>query len=77
MSTATVRAKFTCQEVTQYIGTMKKVRLTPVTGVDGEDKMFWKYTPSGELTMTIDNPPASDMFVPGQTYYLDFTAADA
>ena len=73
----TVRAKFTCQEVTQYIGTSKKVRLTPVTGGSDEDKLFWKYTPVGELSMTIDNPPASDMFVPGKTYYLDFTPVEA
>lgn len=72
-----VRAKFICQEVTQYSGGSKKVRLTPVTGGSDEDKLFWKYTPSGELSMTIDNPPASDMFVPGQTYYLDFRPVEA
>lgn len=71
-----VRAKFVCQEVAQFIGPQRKVRLTAATsGVSDEDKLFWKYTPSGELTMHIDNPPASDIFVPGRAYYLDFTPA--
>lgn len=74
-----VRAKFTCTEVTQYAGGSKKVVLQPVTpppNASEEDKAFWKYTPSGNLTMTIDNPPASSLFNAGGRYYIDFTAVE-
>lgn len=70
-----VRAKFLCQHVTQFNGGSKEVRLTPITGTSEEDKAFWQYTPSGELRMQIDNPPAAAMFEPGQAYYVDFTPA--
>lgn len=73
-----VRAKFRCNSVEYFEGASRKVRLSPVyPGADAteEDRAFWKYTPSGELTMQIDNPPASEMFVPGASYYVDFTPA--
>jgi hypothetical protein len=38
-----------------------------------EDQRFSKYTPSGTLEMTVDNPNAQ--FELGTAYYLDFTPA--
>lgn len=70
-------AKFKCHSVTDFGGTSKQVHLTTVysslaeEGYD-ENKLFTKYTPSGELKMTIDNPNASIQFTPGVEYYLVF-----
>lgn len=41
-----------------------------------EDQKFTKATPTGECTMTIDNPAASSQLVIGKSYYVDFTQAD-
>lgn len=38
-----------------------------------ESHCFSKATPSGSLSMQIDNPRARGTFAPGQRYYLDFT----
>jgi hypothetical protein len=71
----TVRAKFTVSSITKtnYPGTT--VKLTPQYDASiAEDLWFFKATPSGELTMFIDNPRAEEFFVMGQAYYLDITA---
>lgn len=39
-----------------------------------EDRRFAKSTPSGNLTIQVDNPAVS--FKPGQTFYLDFTPVE-
>lgn len=39
-----------------------------------EDQRYAKATPSGALTIQVDNPAVT--FVPGKSYYLDFTVAD-
>ena len=36
-----------------------------------------KYTPSGAITMTIDNPEALDQFKVGDEFYVDFTPVTA
>lgn len=77
-----VVAKFRCNSIELFSnepGGNRTVKLTPVTagtGASEEDKAFWKYTPSGQLTMQIDNPPASELFEIGKAYYLTFEAAD-
>ncbi|NUP19885.1 MAG: hypothetical protein HOZ81_28155 [Streptomyces sp.] len=38
-----------------------------------EDQRYAKYTPTGTLTIQVDNPAVS--FEPGKAYYLDFTPA--
>lgn len=38
-----------------------------------EDQRYAKATPSGSLTIQVDNPAVS--FEPGKSYYLDFTPA--
>lgn len=75
----TVRAKFRCNSVESF---------SPA-GVDGtrtfrfqaaydpntpEDQRYAKYTPSGSLTIQVDNPAV--VFEPGKAYYLDFTPAE-
>lgn len=74
-----VRAKFRCVVVEDY-GQSKKVKFTAVCsapGEIGENERFTRYTPSGEMWMTVDNPAASEQFVPGEFYYLDMTPAPA
>lgn len=41
-----------------------------------EDNVFARYTPSGSLQMTINNPDLLGKFKPGEKYYLDFTKAE-
>lgn len=69
-----IRAKFNVQSITKHFGGGVTVKLQPVTTGSEENKNFWKYTPSGELTMNIHGE-ASDMFNVGQEFYLDFTPA--
>jgi hypothetical protein len=52
-----------------------EVRLTPVSGE--ENKTWNKWTPSGSITMTINNPDAYNAFKLGQAYFVDFTEAPA
>jgi len=51
------------------------VVLTAVT--DDANKTWARYTPSGKIELSIDNPEAYDQFELGQTYFVDFTAAPA
>lgn len=39
-----------------------------------EDQRYAKASPSGSLTIQVDNPDVT--FQPGRQYYLDFTPAD-
>lgn len=71
-----VRAKFHCDSIlkTEW---EKIVNMTAVTGNEGENKDFNKATPSGNLEIAIQGDvPASDFFIIGEDYYLDFTRAE-
>lgn len=70
-----VIAKFKVYSVTDF-GGPKAVKLMVVTSGSEENKQFWKYTPSGTIEMTIDNPPASDAFKPGQEVIVEFQFPD-
>lgn len=73
-----VKAKFRCREVKNHEngaeGMVATVRLTPIgpdePGRTEENAIFGKYTPSGELSMTIFNKAAAAQFVPGKNYFL-------
>ena len=77
-----VIAKFRCNSIEFYTSDQagsRRVKLAAVyPGKDAteEDKSFWKYTPSGSLEMTIDNPPAADLFEIRKSYYLTFEVAE-
>jgi hypothetical protein len=66
-----VRAKFKCQGSVNGV-----VTLWPVTDGSEENKTFWKYTPGGQITLTITNPAAMEQFEVGKEYYVDFTPAE-
>ena len=41
-----------------------------------EDKRFHKYTPSGELRMTVTNPDLKGRFKLGQVFYVNIDVQD-
>jgi hypothetical protein len=72
-----VRAKFFVSKVEFYSPTSRYFVLKPVysENPEHENKSFWEATPSGELSMNIQNPRASEFFHIGEEYYVDFHAA--
>ena len=54
------------------------VTLQPVYGgADDEANREWsKWTPSGEIRLTITNPLAYEQFVLGKAYFVDFSPAE-
>lgn len=72
-----VRAKFIVESVMRFAGSQCQVKLRAVSaeGIP-ENERFHRYTPSGTIEISIDNPPASDVFTPGQAFYVDFTAVE-
>lgn len=68
----TTRAKFVCERITDYRHGNREVVLNPVTGDSEENKSFWKYTPSGEIKLTLSKD-CSAQFEIGTVYYIDFT----
>lgn len=74
-----VRGKFKVQEITEFAwgSAARKIVLRPEYDPQiPEDQKYAKATPSGEITMVIDNPPASDYLKLGKTFYVDFTEVD-
>lgn len=70
-------AKFTVESVFKTDSSVE-LRMLPVSGSfdkDGnsEDNSFARWTPSGELRMTITNPALFDTFKQGDAYYLSFS----
>lgn len=54
------------------------VTMQPVYVTEAGENADWsKYTPSGEIKMTITNPAAIEAFELGASYFVDFTPADA
>lgn len=73
-----VRAKFRIDSITQhaYNSDVRTIKLYAVSADEVEEnKRYHKYTPSGTLEITIDNPPAAEQFKLGSHVYLDFSDA--
>lgn len=75
-----VIAKFHVNEVANrpYSAEVKLSAVMPSV-VDGkpefenpEDEKFWEATPSGSITMTINNPGAAEQFQAGEHWYVRF-----
>mgnify|MGYP007082274719 CR=1 FL=1 len=50
------------------------IKMQPVVGDGGEENAsFSKWTPSGNLELTVTNPDAVPAFVAGNDYYVDIT----
>ena len=72
-----VRGKFTVSEITTYQYGSKKITLQALYDPNlPEDQKYAKATPSGTITMQVDNPPAADYLEIGKAFYVDFTRAD-
>lgn len=72
-----VRGKFVLQVNSQnmWSPTARVLKFSAVCNGTEENQNFHKYTPSGVLEMTVDNPSALEFFELGKEYYLDFTKA--
>lgn len=67
------RGKFQCQSVKTFHGwNVREYQFGTVCN-DGtpENERFHKYTPSGTITIAVDNPNVN--FEPGKYYYVDFS----
>lgn len=71
----TTRAKFTVCKTTQFKDGYE-VTLTPVIGGSPENESFFKWTPTGSITMGLVNESTAKQFVVGESYYVDFTKAE-
>lgn len=78
----TMRAKMQVSDV-QSSATSERLSLRavcksgayPTDGSD-EDNSFARWTPSAEMTMTINNPDLLGKFKAGDKFYVDFTPAE-
>jgi hypothetical protein len=71
-----VRAKFRCESITYYTYGGRELTFNGVYDAGTtENEGFSNVTPSGRLTMVLDNPAAAEFFTLGKEYYLDFTEA--
>lgn len=83
MSTATVRAKFLVSFVQRHADSTggtgtghELVQLNAATTGSEANKQWSKWTPAGNLSLTITNPECFGRFLPGQYYFLDFIPTD-
>lgn len=74
-----VIAKFKCSE--KRLNTEGKpedgshVTMVPVTGGSKENENFYKWTPSGAITLGTINETAAAQFIEGEEYYVTFEKA--
>jgi hypothetical protein len=75
-----VRAKFRVNNIRTYTDDPNGLKTIVLHAVydDGipENQRFAQATPSGTIEITINNPPASDVFKHGQEFYVDFTPVE-
>ncbi len=73
-----VRAKFTVSSITDNANVNSKtVRLTTLyDNTIAEDQRFYDATPTGDLTMVVNNPRALELLVLGRQFYVDFLPID-
>ena len=77
---ADMRAKMMITHVESFGGVSERLRfvavakdgLYPSDGSD-EDNTYAKFSPSGELSLTVANPALLGKFKTGDKFYLDFT----
>jgi len=73
-----VRGKFRLSEITHldYNDSAKRLTFNAVCN-DGteENAKFHKYTPTGQISMTVDNPEAMKQFELRKEYFVDFSPA--
>jgi hypothetical protein len=77
-----MRAKMQVSKVERHQGqdritcnAVAKAGSYPADGTD-DDNTYAKFSPQGELTLTIANPALLGQIEPGTKFYLDFTKAE-
>ncbi len=82
MTERAMRAKMVIREVTR-LENVEQLVMKPVCKSGGypqdgldEDNTFAKFSPAGELKLTVANPALFGKFNPGEKYYLDFTKVE-
>jgi hypothetical protein len=78
---ASVRAKFQVSFVQRHADNVggishELVQLNAATTGSEANKQWSRWTPAGNLSLTINNPDCFGKFLPGQFYFLDFTLTD-
>ncbi len=75
-----VRAKMRCMLLKDggsgEDGQIRTVSFYPVHEDNGLNKEWSRWTPSGELTLTITNPAAHRQFELGKVYFVDITPVE-
>lgn len=68
------------ESVKDFGNSRQEVVMHPVCGNkpfgpngESEDNTFARFSPAGELKLTITNPDLAGNIKPGMTFYLDFT----
>ncbi len=74
MKIARIEKFETCERL--FFAAVCKSGSYPADGLD-EDNTFAKFSPQGDLSITITNPALIGQFQPGEAYYLDFTPVPA
>lgn len=70
-----VRAKMQCEWITvRSDGGV--VHLSPVADGSPENAEFYRWTPGGQVDLQIVSEPTLRAFIPGRTYYVDFTPSE-
>jgi hypothetical protein len=77
----TIRCKFTCNEITKRVhreyqkpdSFLYEAKFGIVYDGSDENKQFFKWTPSGSLSVGVYT---QDAFQPGKEYYIDITPAE-
>ena len=72
-----VRAKVYLNASTEFGGKARQLKFLCVHDNSTEENArFTKYTPTGEITMLVDNPGALAQFRFEKYYYVDFTEVE-
>ena len=73
-----IRAKMTVSEITRTSYGTERAKLNAVYSStnNSEDNNYSKATPSANLEISIDNPAAQGILIPGKSFYVDLTPAD-
>ena len=69
------RAKFVVTNKEDTIASGSTVKLSAVTSGSSENEDFYKYTPSGQITLYTINEKVASEFRVGTQYYVDFHEA--
>lgn len=71
-----VKAKFNVSELTRYgNGGGGKVVMNAVIANTEENKQFWENTPSGTITLHVDNEKAFEQFEGMGEFYVEISKA--